>query len=45
MNLEEQKAYHAEVLERVIKNPRFYLDNLDKLSVYRVSFIEYKADK
>jgi hypothetical protein len=44
MDKAEEKAYYDEVLERVIHNPRFYLDNLDDLSVFRVSFIEYKAE-
>jgi len=45
MTPEEEHAYYDEVLERVIRNPRFYLDNLDELSSFRVSFIGYKAEK
>lgn len=45
MDLDEQKVYYSEVLERVFRNPRFYLDNLDELSVFRVSFIKYKAER
>lgn len=45
MSLEEEKAYYEETLERVIKNPRFYLDNLDELHTFRVSFLNYKPLK
>lgn len=41
MTLEEEYNYYNEVLERVIRNPRFYLDNLDELDVFFVSFINY----
>lgn len=41
MTYEEEQAYYHEVLERVIRNPRFYLDHLDELSVFRVSFLHY----
>jgi hypothetical protein len=45
MELHEEKAYYQEVLQRIINNPRYYLDNLDDLYVFRVSFIEYKPYK
>lgn len=45
MTREEEEEYYNEVLDRVIANPRFYLDNLDELSVFRVSFKKYKAQK
>jgi hypothetical protein len=35
----DEHAYFTEVCERVIRNPRFYLDHLDELYVFRVSFI------
>lgn len=43
--LEQEKEFYNEVLSRVYSNPRFYLDNIDKLSVFRVSFINYTAKK
>ena len=45
MTLEEERAYYEEVCQRVINNPRFYLDNLDDLYVFRCSFIGYTAEK
>lgn len=45
MPSEEEHAYYEEVLRRVIHNPRYYLDNLDELSVFRVSFIYYYPEK
>lgn len=43
MTLEEQKNFYKENLERVIKNPRYYLDHLEELDVYLVSFINYQS--
>ena len=37
----EQKEFYAEILERIIKNPRFYLENLGYLEVFRFDFIHY----
>lgn len=34
-----EKELYYEVLDRVIANPRYYLDNLDNLEVFRVSFL------
>jgi hypothetical protein len=34
MTRKEEVAFHNEVLDRVINNPRFYLDNLNSLDVY-----------
>lgn len=46
MSLDEERLYYEEVLQRVINNPRFYLDNLDDLEVFYCSFINYfPADK
>jgi len=45
MTYEEEKEYYAEILERVIANPRYYLDNLDDLYVFRVSFLRYDPEK
>ena len=42
---ELEKEYYYEVLDRVIANPRFYLDNLDKLDVFRVSFLNMNHKK
>lgn len=45
MSKEEEDAYFAEVLERVARDPRWYLDNLSELSVFRVRFENYKPKK
>ena len=42
MDAEEERRYLDEVYMRVIRNPRFYLDNLDKLDVFRTRFIRYE---
>ena len=36
MSPKEETDYFYEVCDRVISNPRFYLDNLDKLYVFRI---------
>lgn len=43
MTLEEERQFYNEVLDRVIANPRYYLDHLedDKLAVFKCSFIDY----
>lgn len=38
----EERAYVEEVYERVIANPRFYLDNLENLDMFRTRFKRYK---
>jgi hypothetical protein len=45
MTIEQEYAYYNEVLERVINNPRKYLDALDdgSLSEFMVSFINYTS--
>lgn len=47
MSDEEERAFYDEVLERVIRNPRFYLDHLDNrgLWVFRVSFLDYRSKR
>lgn len=45
MSKDEERAYFNEVCDRIINNPRFYLDNLDDLSVFRCSFISYAPEK
>ena len=45
MGRNEENKYYHEVLERVIHNPRWYLKHLDELSVFRVSFLNYKPLK
>lgn len=45
MTIEEEYAYYNEVLERVINNPRWYLNHLEELSVFKVSFIQYSYKK
>jgi hypothetical protein len=41
MSLEDEYNYFYEVCDRIISNPRYYLDNLDELYVFKVSFIHY----
>lgn len=41
----EERCYYEEVLNRIIKNPRYYLNNLDRLHTFRVSFINYSYKK
>ena len=36
MTPEEEEQYFFEVCDRIIRNPRFYLDHLDELSVFRI---------
>jgi hypothetical protein len=45
MTLEQEKQYFNDVCDRIIKNPRFYLDNLESLSVFRVSFLDYHDNR
>lgn len=42
MSIEQEYTYYNEVLERVIRNPRYYLNHLEELDVFEVSFIDYK---
>lgn len=42
MTSEEERRYVDEVYARVIRNPRFYLDNLEKLDMFRTRFKRYK---
>lgn len=41
-SVEEQKEWYDEILERLGRNPRYYLDNLSDFEVYRVDFINYR---
>jgi len=47
MSEDEERDFYMEVLDRVIRNPRFYLDHLDNrgLWVFRVSFLDYKGKR
>lgn len=45
MTLEEEFEYYNETLDRVILNPRFYLDNLEELDVFMVSFHDYNEKR
>lgn len=45
MTYEEEKRFLDEVYERVKRNPRFYLGNLDKLDMFRTRFKNYKPYK
>lgn len=40
-----EKDFYNEVLDRVINNPRFYLDNLDKLAVFDTCFLRKSVKK
>jgi len=42
MPKEKEKEYLEEVYERVMRNPRFYLDNLPELDMFRTRFKNYK---
>lgn len=44
MDINEEHCYFDEVCTRIINNPRFYLDNLNELNVFRVSWIKYKPE-
>jgi hypothetical protein len=44
-SLEEEKEIYFLTLEDIYNNPRWYLDNLEYLVEYRVSFINYKTKK
>lgn len=39
----EEAAYFHDVCELIINNPRYYLDNLETLNVFRVSWMRYKG--
>lgn len=45
MTYQEEKDYYAEILQRVYLDPRYYLDHLDDLRVFRVSFLYYKPEE
>jgi len=42
MDKETEREYLDEVYERVRENPRFYLDNLPELDMFRTRFKNYK---
>jgi len=42
MDKETEREYLDEVYERVKQNPRFYLDNLPDLHMFRTRFKNYK---
>jgi len=41
MTAEQERAFYDNILQRVFCYPRYYLDNLDYLDTFRVSFLEY----
>jgi hypothetical protein len=45
VSIPDQRELYEEVLQRVIDDPRFYLDNLDNLWCFRVSFITYLPEE
>lgn len=42
---EEERQVYKDCLKDIYNNPRWYLDNMDKLVEFRVSFINYKHKK
>lgn len=45
MTAEEERAFYEENLRLIYENIRYYLDNLEYLDVYRVSFHNYGASR
>lgn len=45
MEKDEEEWYYQETLNRILSNPRWYLDNLDYLINFRVSFIDYHDNR
>jgi len=45
LDTEQQAALYLFQLEDIYNRPRWYLDNLEYLSEYRVSWINYKQVK
>jgi hypothetical protein len=45
MNKEEEREYYEAVLYKVMINPRYYLDNLERFDSFRVSFINYSTKR
>lgn len=43
--LEEEKEIYKENLQDLYDNPQWYLQNLEQLKEYRVSFISYSKKK
>jgi uncharacterized protein YdiU (UPF0061 family) len=44
-SLEEQKSWFFDGCRRVMENPRWYLDNLDKIPTFRVKITEIFPEK
>ena len=42
-SIEEQEELYDDTLKDVYNNPRWYLDNLDNLSSYKVAWKDYKS--
>jgi len=45
MSKEEEKAYYYKVCGQILHNTRYYLDNLESLNTFTVSFINYGKKK
>lgn len=45
MSSEEEHNYYDQVCDSILHNPRYYLDNLESLNVFTVSFINYNKKK
>lgn len=45
MTQAEEIDYYSEILERVFRNPRYYLDNLEQLVTFKVSWCNYHRNK
>lgn len=41
-DIEEQEQLYLALLEDIHHNPRFYLDNLQKMKTFRVSWKDYR---
>lgn len=44
-SIEEEEELYERQLQEVIDNPRWYLDNLDNMKEYRVSWVNYRETK
>jgi hypothetical protein len=45
MTKEEEREYFETTCDKIIANPRYYLDNLENLNVFTVSFNNYRKRK
>ena len=45
MEADQEREYYNQVLDRIIDNPRKYLDDLEFMDVFRVSFLNYSEKR